>query len=119
MLTQCDFCPVVVWSFAVSSEFTIGDNRQVQHEFADSHQTPSTLLGWTRESLEMSRTTVVEMAPALLERDGERQVGRTASKTTQNLQMGGYCVDRGIQSLWECRWFCSMCTTIDRMATIC
>ena len=30
----------------------------------------------------------------------ERQVCMTASKAVQNLQMGGYCVDEGIQSLW-------------------
>ena len=86
--------------------------REVQHECADSHQGTSTLLGRTcgqnpllgglRERLEMSGTSVVEMTTALLERSRERQVGRTTSKTIQNLQMGRYSVDRGIQSLWEC-----------------
>ena len=75
----------------------------------------SAWLGWTCgqnglfgdlcESLEMSRTTVAEMAPAPPERGGEGQICRTAPKPVQNLQMGGYCVSRGFQSLWECRWF--------------
>ena len=49
----------------------------------------------------------------------ERNVSRTASKSVQNLQMGGYCVDRGLQVCWKCKWFCRICTTIDMMATIC
>ena len=76
----------------------------MQHEFADSHQRPST-----------SRVTLVEMAPTLPERGRERQLGRTASQTVQNLRWE----DRGIQSLWECRWFGRIWTTINRMATIC
>ena len=65
---------------------------------ADSHQRPSTLPGSTCgqngpfgdlcAGLEMSGTSVVEMATALLERGRERQVGRTASKTVQNLTDG-------------------------------
>ena len=84
-------------------------DREVQHECADSHERTSALLGRTcgqngqlgdlREDLEMLGTSVVEMAR-------ERQVDRTTSKTIQNPQMGGYCVDRGIQSLWDCRWVC-------------
>ena len=37
----------------------------------------------------------------------------------QNLQLSGYCVDRGVQSLWECRWVCRICRTVDRLAAIC
>ena len=65
--------------------------REVQHEFADSHQRTSALLSWTCgqngllrdlcKSLEMCITSVVEMAPALLERGREGQVGRTTSRT--------------------------------------
>ena len=43
------------------------------------------LLGDVREGLEISGTSVVEMAADLLERNSERQSGRTASKTIQHL----------------------------------
>ena len=49
-----------------------------------------------------SVTSVVEMAAAPVIRSRKKQVDRTISKTIQNLQMGGYCVAGGIQSLWEC-----------------
>ena len=72
-------------------------NREMQHERADSHQRKSALLGWSRgqhgllgdlrQGLEMSGTTVAEVATAPLERSGERQVRRTGSKAVQNLQM--------------------------------
>ena len=59
-------------------------DQELQHECADSHQGTSALLGWSRgqngllgnlrEGLEMSGSSVVEMATAPLERSGERQV---------------------------------------------
>ena len=96
-------------------------DRDVQHECADSHQRTSASPGRSRgQNLrEGLGTSVVDMATALLERSGERQVGRTASKAVQNLQMGGYGVDGGIQSLWERRWFRKICTTVDRLAATC
>ena len=73
-------------------------DREMQHECADGHQGTSVLLGWSRgqngllgdlrEGLEMSGTSVVEVATAPLERSGERQAGRTAPKSAQYLQMG-------------------------------
>ena len=56
------------------------------------------LFGDLREGLEMSETSVVEMATAPQERSGERQVGRTAPKAAKNLQMEGCGIDRGIAS---------------------
>ena len=70
----------------LAQSWTLVD-REVQHEFADSHQRTITLLGWTcgqnglfRDlctSLDMS---VVEMAPTQLERNRGREVGRTRSQ---------------------------------------
>ena len=66
-------------------------DRKVQHECVAA----ITLLGQTCgqngpyvglcRSLDMSKTTVVEIAPTLLERGRERQMERGVSKTVQNL----------------------------------
>ena len=97
-------------------------DREVQHVCADSHQSTSALLGKARgqngllgdlrEGLEMSGTSVVEMATALLERSGERQVGRTASETIQNSADGRtLCRPRCPKSV-VCRWVCRICTAV-------
>ena len=89
----------------------------MQHKCADSHQRTSALLGWSRgqngllgklrEGLEMSATSMVEMATASLERSGERdKLAGPHPTTVQNLQIGGSDIDGGIQSLWKRRWLC-------------
>ena len=73
------------------------------------------------KSFDMSRTPVVEMAPALLERGRERQMGSTASQNGSKIYSWEDAVsaEMDLQSLWERRWFCRICTTINQMATIC
>ena len=78
-------------------------DREVQHECPDCHQRSSTQLGRTccqngllrdlREVLQVSKTSVVEMATAPLEKD---ESSGPHSKTIQNLQVAGHGVDRGL-----------------------
>ena len=84
-------------------------DREMQHECADCHQRMRALLGWSRcqngllgnlrEGLEMSGTSVVEMATTPWERSGERQMGWCGLTAFQHLQVGGPGVDRGLQVL--------------------
>ena len=79
-------------------------DREMQHECADCHQRTSALLGWSRcqngllgnlrEGLEMSGTSVVEMATAPLERSRERQMGWSVPKKGFKIYSG---VDGGLQ----------------------
>ena len=76
-------------------------DREVQHERV-CHQRTSTQLGRSCcqiglqrdlcEGLEVSRTPVVEMATASLERSGEGQMVWSVPKTIQTQQMGGHGV---------------------------
>ena len=62
------------------------------------------------KALRCQVTSEVEMATAPLERSGERQVGTTAPKVVQHLQMGGCGIDRGFQLCWKRRWLCGSWT---------
>ena len=81
--------------------------------------TKERLLCWAGHVARMSRTTVVVMAPNLLERGKRQTNGRSASETVQHLQIGIHGVSKDLQSLQECTWFCRICTAVDRMATHC
>ena len=80
----------------------------------DSHQGTSAWLGWSRGQNGLSEICAKALRCWGLqwwrwrqlhwERSGERQVGRTAPKAVQHLQMGGYGIDGGIQSLWKRGW---------------
>ena len=50
-----------------------------------------------------------------LERSGEGQMGWSAPKTIQNLQMGGHGVDGGLQVCLKCRWLCGISPFVHRM----
>ena len=87
-------------------------HRRIENCNMDVQTAIRALLGWSRgqngplgnnrEGLERSGTSVVEMATAPLERSGERQVGWSAPKTIQNLQMEGHGVDGS--SDWGKAW---------------
>ena len=104
-------------------------DREVQHERSGCHQRTSTQLSRTCcqngplrdlcEGLEVSRTAVVEMATAPLERSGEGQMVWSAPKTTQNLQVGGHGVDRGLQVYWKRRWFCGISSNVHGLTATC
>ena len=77
---------------------TLAQDRSSENECCQNG-----LLGNLREGLEMSGTSVVEMATTQLERSGEEQLGWTAPKAIQNLQMGGHGVDGSLQVCWKRR----------------
>ena len=60
------------------------------------------------EGLEMSGTSMEEMATVPLERNGEGQMVWPAPTTFQNLQVGGHGGGRGFQVHWKCRRFCGI-----------
>ena len=86
-------------------------DREMQHERRVCHQRTSTQLcqnGLQRnllESLEMSRTSMVEMETAPLERNGERRMVWPAPTAFQNLQVGGHGGGGGFQIHWKRRRF--------------
>ena len=71
------------------------------------------------KALEVSRTSVVEMATAPLERNGEGQMVLSAPTTIQNLQMGEHGVGRGLQVYWRCRWLCGISSSVHGLAPTC
>ena len=76
-------------------------------------------LGDLREGLDMSRTSVVEVATPPLGRSGEGQMGWSAPKTIQSFQMGGHGVVGGFQVCWKCGWLCGVSPFVCRMAATC
>ena len=81
-------------------------DREVQQEFADRHQRTSALLGWA-----CGQNGLLEICAKVLICRGlqwwrwrqlfeeKEKWAEPLPKTFQNLQVGGYCVSRGIQRL--------------------
>ena len=103
--------------------------EKLQHEHSDCHQRTYAQLGRSCcqiglqrdlcEGFEVSRTSVVEMATAPLERSKEGEMVRSAPKTIQHLQEGRHGCWRSFQIHWKCRRSVGICHRQHGLVALC